>query len=98
MLHYESYQGQTKFFSPSCLLYLFQLSSEYVLKQEFKPKYALFFSENSKILPALGALPADLYVSGGWKLILNANPHIGHISFRFSGCTLAHKGAFTQAH
>jgi len=35
--------GQTKLFSPAYLLILFkvQLSSEYVLKQEFKLKYAL---------------------------------------------------------
>jgi len=42
VLHYECYHCQTKLFSPSRLLILFkvQLSSEYVLKQEFKPKYA----------------------------------------------------------
>jgi len=40
--HSECYHCQTKLFSSSYLLILFnvQLSSEYVLKQEFKPKYS----------------------------------------------------------
>jgi len=42
VLHYESYHCQIKIFSPSYLLVLFkvQLSSEYALKQEYKPNFA----------------------------------------------------------
>jgi len=42
VFHYECYHCQTKIFNSSDLVILFkvQLSSEYVLKQEFKPKYA----------------------------------------------------------
>jgi len=41
VLHYECYHCQTKFFSPSYLLFLmfsYRQTSEFVLKQEFKPK------------------------------------------------------------
>jgi len=42
VLYYEYYHCQTKLFSSSYLFIIFkvQLSSEYVLKQEFKLKYA----------------------------------------------------------
>jgi len=41
VLHYECYHCQTKIFQPALLLIIFKakLSSEYVLKQKFKPKY-----------------------------------------------------------
>jgi len=44
---------------------LFQLLSEHVLKQKFKPKYELFLLKNRKIRRALGAPPLDSLASGG---------------------------------